>query len=157
MTAVADRTSRLYGQMQTGVLLLFAAVLLWQPGPALFESAAARGVGNALGAIGVGLLLAALVALRGTVQIEPQPKAGRQLVERGVYRYLRHPIYTAIVLCVIGLWLKSPRAAGALAGLLVIVFIVFKVRVEERYLLSAYPDYAAYRERTRGVFLSARL
>jgi len=37
------------------------------------------------------------------------------------------------------------------------VFIVFKVRVEERFLLSAYPDYAAYRERTRGVFLTAHL
>ncbi|HYV20988.1 MAG TPA: isoprenylcysteine carboxylmethyltransferase family protein [Verrucomicrobiae bacterium] len=157
MTEAADRTSRLYGNMQTGVLLLFAAVLLWQPGAVLFESAAARVAGNVLCAIGVGILAAALVTLRGTVQIEPQPKAGRQLVERGLYRHLRHPIYTAIVLCVVGLWLKSPRAAGALAGLLVMVFIVFKVRVEERFLLSAYPDYAAYRERTRGVFLTAHL
>jgi len=153
MTSSVDRTSRLYGHVQTAVLLLFAAVVFWQPGPVLFASAAARGAGNVLGAIGVGLLLAALVALRGTVQIEPQPKAGRQLVERGVYRFLRHPIYTAIVLCVAGLWLKSPHAAGALAGLLVIVFIVLKVRVEERYLLAVYPDYAGYRERARGVFL----
>jgi protein-S-isoprenylcysteine O-methyltransferase Ste14 len=134
-------------------LCVFAVISIWQPGPVLPGSALARGVGNALCAIGVGILVSALVTLRGTVQIEPQPRAGRQLVQRGIYRALRHPIYTAIVLCVIGLWLKAPSVAGGLAGLVVVVFLFFKVRVEERYLLSTYPEYERYRERTLGIFL----
>jgi protein-S-isoprenylcysteine O-methyltransferase Ste14 len=137
-------------------LCVFAVVSIWQPGPVLSASALARGVGNALCAIGLGILVSALVALRGTVQIEPQPRAGRQLVQRGIYRFLRHPIYTAIVLCVIGLCLKAPSLAGGLAGLVVLVFLFFKVRVEERYLLLAYPEYARYRERTLGIFLIPR-
>jgi len=150
-----DRTSRIYGTLQTAILCVFAAVTLWRPGP-VQASPWVVGAGSALCAIGVGVLAAALLALRGTVQIEPAPREGKELVQRGVYRFLRHPIYTAIVLCVIGLCLKAPSVAGGLAGLLVLLFLALKVRVEERYLVAAYAGYAPYRERTLGVFLTPR-
>jgi protein-S-isoprenylcysteine O-methyltransferase Ste14 len=151
-----DRTSRLYGTLQTTILGVFAVVTIWRPGPILSASSTVIAAGNALSAMGVVVLAAALFALRGTVQIEPAPKGGRELVQRGVYRFLRHPIYTGIVLCVTGLCLKAPSVAGCLAGLLVLLFLALKVRVEERYLLAAYPGYAPYRERTLGVFLTPR-
>ncbi len=47
----------------------------------------------------------------GVIQIAPEPRADGQLVTRGVYSRLRHPIYTAIVILVIGLFLGKRSAS----------------------------------------------
>ena len=57
-----------------------------------------------------------------------------QLVTSGPYRFLRHPIYAAVLYFMV---------AAAVAG------IVVRVIVEERLLTSRYPAYAAYILRTR--------
>ena len=92
------------------------------------------------------------MALRHAVQVDPEPKAGATLVRSGVYRRFRHPIYTAMAVVVLGLFLKSGRLAVGIAGAALIAFLAAKVRVEERFLAAHYPDYADYRRRTWGLF-----
>jgi protein-S-isoprenylcysteine O-methyltransferase Ste14 len=82
----------------------------------------------------------------------PKPKDDAVLVVRGPYRWVRHPIYSALVLATAawGLFWKDPVILG-LDGLLVVVFL-FKTRLEERWLVGRYPDYEAYRRRTGRLF-----
>ena len=151
-----QRISRRYGFAQTIILICFACVSLLSPKDYIFDLPAVFLAGNALCAIGIIIMAPALVALRGTVQIAPEPKAGKQLVETGIYRYLRHPIYTGIVVCVVGLFLRQPSLWMVGGALIVIIFLAFKVRFEEKLLRSTYPGYAAYQKRSWGLFPGLR-
>ena len=137
--------------VQTILVAGFGLVYFLSPGPRLFTPGTLRIAGSLLCAIGVFLLMAAIVALRHAIQVEPEPKPRAELVQSGVYRRFRHPIYTAMLLLVVGLFLRNGTVPVAVAGGVVIAFLAFKVRVEERFLAARYPDYEAYRRRTWGL------
>lgn len=78
----------------------------------------------------------------------PRPASGGALVVRGPYAVVRHPIYAGGILFFGGLALANgPVTAAVVCGLGVLW--AFKLRVEERHLLSCYPGYAAYCARVR--------
>lgn len=101
---------------------------------------------------GTALLLGlwALTANRpGNFNIRPVPRPGGELVRHGPYRWVRHPMYTSLLL--------AGAAAGRLAadngtwlayaGLVAVLLV--KSGVEERGLVARYPDYQDYRRGTR--------
>ncbi|MFC3077305.1 methyltransferase family protein [Phenylobacterium terrae] len=75
-----------------------------------------------------------------------QAQARQQVVDTGLYGVIRHPLYAGNLLTYSGmaLWLGS---LAALAGVVVVfLFTVARIWVEEAYLranLPGYPDYAA--------------
>jgi protein-S-isoprenylcysteine O-methyltransferase Ste14 len=107
--------------------------------------------GEVLALLGAALVLVAVAQMGKTIHVHPEPKAGVSLVTTGVYRWFRHPIYTGMLLAVVGLLLCKPTLRVAAASAVVIGFLVFKVRFEETLLLEHYPDYAEYRERSWGL------
>lgn len=144
--------SQVYGSVQSILLALFAAVVLFDPSPrTIFGDPVLRVVGDLVCLFGVVLLFVALNTLGRFVQIAPAPKPNAELVTRGVYGRMRHPIYTAIVLVVAGLVLRGVTVAGAVLGAVVVVFLLLKARYEETLLVAHYPEYEEYRKKTRGV------
>lgn len=74
---------------------------------------------------------------------------GGGLITRGPYRHVRHPIYTAIFLCVWpGAIANGSSAAIALAVLLA-CGIVVRMLCEESLLVRAYPEYREYAMTTK--------
>lgn len=74
----------------------------------------------------------------------PQPTADHRLVESGVYRVVRHPLYSSLIFLSFGWSLAwSSGWTLALAALLTVV-LEQKSRVEERWLRGKYPGYAGY-------------
>jgi protein-S-isoprenylcysteine O-methyltransferase Ste14 len=146
-------TSDKYAAAQTLLLIVFAALFFLFPGPLLFASRAAVRTGTIVCGAALLLLVVSLVTLRRVIQIAPAPKESGHLVSVGIYNVLRHPIYTAMTLLLVGLWLRRPTVITGLSAAVVIAFLVVKSRYEESLLLARYPDYAAYRLRTRGVLL----
>ncbi len=142
------RASRTYVAIQFVLLFAFAAIVLWNPGVPLLVSPAAAMAGIVIGVAGLAVIAAGFLALGRNLQVAPHTKPGARLVQSGIYRALRHPIYTGIALCVVGLWLREPTPAAGIAGIVVIAFLGMKRRLEERFLLAAYPEYAEYRKRT---------
>lgn len=67
------------------------------------------------------------------------------LVTTGIYRYVRHPMYSSLLCLGWGVFLKLPSWPGALLALLTTAFLVVTARVEEaedvRYFGPAYEDY----------------
>ena len=107
-------------------------------------------------AAGVVLLVAGAVLVgRGTRDLRdnltplPHPRDGATLVEDGVYRHVRHPIYGGIVLGSAGWALATASGVGLGIALAAAVFFTLKSRREEAWLEARFPGYAAYRARTR--------
>jgi protein-S-isoprenylcysteine O-methyltransferase Ste14 len=76
---------------------------------------------------------------------------GGGLVTTGPYRFVRHPIYAAILLFV---WTGvaanwSLQAAGL--GLVATLMTVLRMLLEESLVVERYPEYADYARRTRRV------
>ena len=106
-------------------------------------------VGAAMWAGGIALVVWSRKTLARSFTPFPKPVDGGNQVSSGPYGVVRHPIYSAVVLCLAGwavMW-QSP-AAGTLVAILA-VLLDFKARREEAWLASAYPDYAEYRRRVR--------
>jgi len=74
----------------------------------------------------------------------PLPNGRTDLVVHGPYRWVRHPIYTAVMLGGAGVaYLARSWVAAACAGGLILLFVV-KARWEERRLIVTFPDYLRY-------------
>jgi protein-S-isoprenylcysteine O-methyltransferase Ste14 len=146
LTTDSHRKSNIYAAAQATLIVVFAAVCFLAPGPRLF--APMIFAGTAIGVFGLIIIGTAIVSLREVIQISPEPREGGRLITSGIYDWLRHPIYSGVVLAVIGLFLREPGAFVAIAGMIVIAFLVVKSRFEETLLLQKYSDYTAYRKRT---------
>lgn len=78
-----------------------------------------------------------------TQRIEPE------LITAGPYRLIRHPIYSGILLAMVGTALSTSLIGLGIAAVLGSYF-VWAARVEERNLSATFPSaYPAYRKRTR--------
>lgn len=92
----------------------------------------------------------------GNFNVRPAPREGGQLVQKGPYRWIRHPMYSAVIAYGVSCaWAAGTPWGWISLGALVAV-LVAKAAYEESWLLQAHPDYANYRAHTRrflpGVF-----
>jgi protein-S-isoprenylcysteine O-methyltransferase Ste14 len=81
-----------------------------------------------------------------------QLKQEHDLIEYGPYRYIRHPIYTGLLLAFAGTALKVGDWRGLVAVAIVLVSFWRKLRLEERWLTEQFgPAYVAYMRRTKAL------
>jgi protein-S-isoprenylcysteine O-methyltransferase Ste14 len=101
---------------------------------------------------GLGLCLWARAVLgrnwSGTVTL----KENHELIVRGPYRLVRHPIYTGLVVMLTATWMEHSHIAGMIGLLLAFVSFWIKSNNEEDVMLAQFPhDYPAYRERVKRI------
>jgi protein-S-isoprenylcysteine O-methyltransferase Ste14 len=136
-----------------GVVLVFLTLVppycdgrdIW-----VIDGDAARYFGLFLFFAGSILRLAAVFVLgrrfSGLVAIQP----GHQLKIDGLYRYIRHPSYTGLIVSMIGYALIFRSVIGLLLNILLFLFLVSRMNDEERFLEAHFGDkYRTYRLRTR--------
>ena len=71
----------------------------------------------------------------------------QSIVNRGIYGYIRHPIYTGDILLLFGLELAL-NSWLVLGVPVLIIIIVRQALAEEEILSKSFPEYSAYRART---------
>jgi protein-S-isoprenylcysteine O-methyltransferase Ste14 len=98
--------------------------------------------------IGLGLLLGiwAIIAMRLRVSVLPEPTYVSNLTVRGPYRFIRHPMYTAVLLCTAACVINLLTAVLWLA---LATILITKLRYEEGLLLKKFPDYKNYMKKTK--------
>ena len=106
--------------------------------------------GGALYLLGLGLAVTARVQLgRNWLDLESfAVRPGQTIVDGGIYRYVRHPIYTGDLLLVTGLELTLGSWL-VVAVVPLALLIVKQVLAEEALLSRTFPSYARYCAETK--------
>jgi protein-S-isoprenylcysteine O-methyltransferase Ste14 len=81
--------------------------------------------------------------------VRVQKERGQRVVSTGPYRYVRHPMYSAILVLVVGTALLLGSWYGVLFGLILMITIARRAELEERALRKELPGYAAYMARVK--------
>jgi protein-S-isoprenylcysteine O-methyltransferase Ste14 len=162
-----------------GSFVLGAAVTLWKRRDARARDGRGRVIAASLGAsfllVGVGLLptgpvvwaasnrvsetclivtvlgaalaVTALASLGSHFSIVPEAQS---LVATGPYRWLRHPMYFAEILMIVGIAVSNLRITYMVGAVCVIWLQIYRIRVEEQLLSTTFPRaYKKFVARTR--------
>jgi len=80
-----------------------------------------------------------------TIQIQ----AGQKVIDTGLYSFVRHPMYLSVLI----MYLFYPLALGSYYALIpalsMPVFLVYRIKDEEKFLMDELPGYIDYRKRVK--------
>lgn len=147
----AETTSRVTGLAHHAVTFGWVpyAVLLVRPLPELVPLQLVRLVGLVLAVAGIAIAVWALRTLGRHFDLELEVHADHELVRRGPYAFVRHPIYAGLIVHTVGLCLASGNVLLIAGSALVTVpILVLRARAEERLLREQFgAEYDAYAKR----------
>jgi len=81
---------------------------------------------------------------RYTLSVLPDARENATLVTSGPYRFIRHPMYSAVLIFLFALLVNDFKAIRLLVFGAVAVVLIYKISIEEKILFQKYADYAAY-------------
>ncbi len=131
-----------------GYVVMVVAILLLLRIDSLIGSNAVS-VAVQIGAVGL-MIWARVTFGKRSFHLSGDPTEGK-LVTSGPYRYLRHPIYAAVLYFLWAGVLTHLSLESVLTGLGGIVGVGMRVYVEESLLRERYPEYGEYAGRTKRI------
>lgn len=111
-----------------------------------------RIMGLLISVLGVLMIVSCVIALNRSISAFPTPKENAELVRTGAYKYIRHPIYTGILLCCIGYSFFSENSLRFIVSILLMILFRFKAGYEESLLRKKFSRYTDYMQNS-GMFL----
>ena len=85
---------------------------------------------------------------KSRVSIAPLPREGAQLLEKGPYRVIRHPMYTSLIVMFIPLIVTHYNQTRLILLLVMYANLWVKLLFEEKILASHFEGYSNYMLRT---------
>jgi protein-S-isoprenylcysteine O-methyltransferase Ste14 len=143
LTSLSDR-NWVIGQS----VLMLAVVILGVTQRGTWHSDAGFGFGAVCFVLGAATGIWGVRSLGRSRTPNPTPKADAELVQQGIYRRLRHPLYSSVMLASLGWALLWASTAAIVMTVVLCVFFDAKARLEEQLMQARFPEYAAYRQRT---------
>lgn len=101
---------------------------------------------------GIIILFLSIKKLGSSLTANPVPRDGGKLIETGIYKHVRHPIYTGLLLATFGSAVQSMAFVKFVVWFGLLALLIYKARFEEQLLSKKYSTYAEYMKRT-GRFL----
>jgi protein-S-isoprenylcysteine O-methyltransferase Ste14 len=140
----------------TALAVVVVVWLAWRQFPAYFErpllppSPSWAFIGFLLTACGLAFTIWARRVLGTNWSAMPVLKHDHELIQRGPYRLVRHPIYTGLLLAIFGSCLAGGRVWNLCLFGMAVVLLIAKLGAEEALLAGRFPDaYPEYRRRVK--------
>lgn len=143
-----DRAVLLLLTVDNLTLLLIAVFAVFQTAET-FLSPPIRVIGLVLEVAGIAGMFYSRSILGKFWTAQTTLQEGHRVVDTSVYGVVRHPIYTAALLMLIGLTLVLSTPVGIVVGLLALMGYFAKTALEDDYLGKNLPGYADYQQRVR--------
>ncbi|GAB4052839.1 methyltransferase family protein [Spirosoma litoris] len=145
-----------YRLLYNGIALITFLPVLWLHRMAPVDYVSSWQGSSLIGmlVIGVGFVVA-VIALRGYDLAEfigcpmtNSQTSQQELRQHGLLRYVRHPLYTGIILTLIGIWITQPTWSYLILLLVATLYIRIGIYFEERKLIVTFGNtYQQYRQR----------
>jgi protein-S-isoprenylcysteine O-methyltransferase Ste14 len=94
----------------------------------------------------------AVIQMNRHISALPSPKSGSVLLQSGVYRFIRHPMYSALSLAGFSYGLLESDTYKLILSLLLLLFFEIKSQYEETRLIEFFQEYKDYKSRTGKFF-----
>jgi protein-S-isoprenylcysteine O-methyltransferase Ste14 len=115
-------------------------------------SAATGYVGLALTVVGCAFTIWARFYLGSNWSGRPTIKEGHTLIRSGPYRLVRHPIYTGIVLAMLGTAIYIGEIRALVGTVVALIALKVKSRLEEAFMTEQFgPEYANYKRHVKSL------
>ncbi|MCA9870578.1 MAG: isoprenylcysteine carboxylmethyltransferase family protein [Anaerolineae bacterium] len=85
----------------------------------------------------------------GRFNVLPDVLAGARLVTSGPYRFIRHPMYAALLLGSLGLVGNAPTPLRVGTWVVLLTDFILKLSYEEQLLAARFPEYTAYQQTSK--------
>ena len=159
-TLTNQRTESLLTGASYRVLLVLGIILLAFPeyrlspaNPILWpQSAFTMAIGLGLAIIGLGIAVWARRHLGRYWSGRITLKVDHQVIQSGPYAFVRHPIYSGILLALLGTVISIGTVRSCIAIVLMFLSFVVKLTLEERWLCAHFgAEYEKYRRRVKAL------
>lgn len=104
-------------------------------------------IGLIVGVAGAAVSVWAFIQHGRSISPFPKPRDGAHLIDTGPYQYVRHPMYSGIILFTLGAGLAYANPVAVLSSVTFLVFFMAKTGREEEMLVDTVEGYRAYRSR----------
>ena len=109
-------------------------------------------IGILLSIAGIIVSITSIFTLNKSLSPFPTPKQSAELIQSGINKYIRHPIYSGILFFTFGFSMYSENTLRLLIFFTLLILFRFKAAYEEKLLQDKFSNYAAYKK-TSGMFL----
>lgn len=133
-------------------LLLFVAYIFNVEMIAIVNNNNITVIGVPILVIGVLTAVIALLQLNSNLSPFPTPKPNTTLIKNGVFKYIRHPIYSGIILITFGYGVYQDSLYKIIISILLFALFYFKSSYEEKRLQITFSDYTLYQKRSGRFF-----
>lgn len=91
----------------------------------------------------------AVATMKFKVSVLPDVRGEQQLITSGPYRFIRHPMYTAVLTLCLAAVYNRLNPVTVLLWVELLIVLMIKLRYEERQLVQKFKPYKQYMHRTK--------
>lgn len=136
------------GWLVVALQLVLLAIVVLARGDSWYLGKRLRRAGWVLSVTGITVMGAGSMRLGRAISAHPAPARGAVLRTDGPYRFVRHPIYSGLILLSGGIAATSSSVVSLAAWAALVLTLRVKSGYEERLLKERFPGYAAYARAT---------
>ena len=95
------------------------------------------------------ILLVSIKDLGRNLSPFPRPKNNSNLVTKGIYRFIRHPMYYSLIFISVGVFFIKLSSYYLFLSIILSLIIKFKIALEEQYLKNKFKNYLLYKNEVK--------